>query len=126
MPWSVNKGGSYMSTPVIYNDHLFVATGSVVRCYNAKTGEKVYESRLETGAAIIDPERPPQLVAIRCYHARSSAPGSPSMPRRIAVATPLLRAPRLALGPTQDGQPNRQAHFCTSCSAARRISRWMR
>ncbi|MHC4995386.1 MAG: PQQ-binding-like beta-propeller repeat protein [Planctomycetota bacterium] len=53
MPWSINKGGSYMSTPVVVNDHIFLATGSIVRCFHATTGAKVYEARLETGAAII-------------------------------------------------------------------------
>ena len=51
--WSTRKGGSYMSTPVVYGDHLYLGnTNGVLRCFNAKTGEKVYEQRLGSGAAI--------------------------------------------------------------------------
>lgn len=43
-----------MSTPVVYGDYLYLGNSNgVVRCFNARTGEKVYEERLESGAAII-------------------------------------------------------------------------
>jgi len=52
--WSTSRGGSYMSTPVVYGDYLYLGNSNgVVRCFNARTGEKVYEERLESGAAII-------------------------------------------------------------------------
>ncbi len=52
--WSTRRGGSYMSTPVVYGDHLYLANSSgIVRCFHAKTGEKIYEKRLGSGAAII-------------------------------------------------------------------------
>jgi outer membrane protein assembly factor BamB len=52
--WSTPRGGCYMSTPVVYRDYLYLGNSNgVVRCFNAKTGEKVYEQRLETGAGII-------------------------------------------------------------------------
>jgi len=54
MIWSTSRGGSYMSTPVGYGDYLYLGNSNgIIRCFNAKTGEKVYEKRLETGAAII-------------------------------------------------------------------------
>lgn len=51
--WSTRRGGSYMSTPVVYGDYLYLGnTNGVLRCFNAKTGAKVYEKRLGSGAAI--------------------------------------------------------------------------
>ncbi len=52
--WSTRRGGSYMSTPVVYGDYLYLGnTNGVVRCFHARTGEKIYEKRLGSGAAII-------------------------------------------------------------------------
>ena len=52
--WSTTRGGSYMSTPVVYRDYLYLGNSNgVVRCFNALTGEKVYEKRLGSDAAII-------------------------------------------------------------------------
>jgi len=52
--WSTSRGGSYMSTPVVYRDYLYLGNSNgMVRCFNARTGEKIYEKRLKTGAAII-------------------------------------------------------------------------
>ena len=52
--WSSTQGGSYMSTPVVYGDYLYLGNSNgVIRCFHAKTGEKVYEERLGTGASII-------------------------------------------------------------------------
>ena len=52
--WSTTRGGSYMSTPVVYGDYLYLGNSNgVVRCFNALTGQKVYEQRLDTGASII-------------------------------------------------------------------------
>ncbi len=52
--WSTSRGGCYMSTPVVYRDFLYLGNSNgVVRCFNAKTGEKVFENRLDTGAGII-------------------------------------------------------------------------
>jgi outer membrane protein assembly factor BamB len=43
-----------MSTPVVYRNYLYLGnTNGVVRCFNALTGQKVYEQRLPTGASII-------------------------------------------------------------------------
>ncbi|TWU49056.1 outer membrane protein assembly factor BamB family protein [Rubripirellula reticaptiva] len=52
--WSTQRGGSYMSTPVVYGDYLYLGNSNgVVRCFNAKTGEKVYEQRLGKDAGVI-------------------------------------------------------------------------
>lgn len=52
--WSVRRGGSYMSTPVVYGDYLYLGnTNGVIRCFNAVTGDKIYEKRLGSGASII-------------------------------------------------------------------------
>jgi outer membrane protein assembly factor BamB len=52
--WSTTRGGSYMSTPVVYGNYLYLGNSNgVVRCFHALTGEKVYEERLDSGAAII-------------------------------------------------------------------------
>lgn len=45
--WSTYKGGSYMSTPVVYRNQLYVGTTrGIIRSYNAKTGKKLFEKRL--------------------------------------------------------------------------------
>lgn len=50
--WSTFKGGSYMSTPVVYGDRIYLGSSSFVRCFDARTGEKIFNERLE-GASII-------------------------------------------------------------------------
>ena len=53
MVWSHPQGGSYMSTPVVYGDYIYFGnTNGVMRCFHAKTGEKIYEERLDPDAAI--------------------------------------------------------------------------
>jgi outer membrane protein assembly factor BamB len=51
--WSTNKGGSYMSTPVVYRGNIYLGTSSIIRCFDATTGEKVYAERLDARASII-------------------------------------------------------------------------
>lgn len=52
--WSTLRGGSYMSTPVVYGDYLYLGNSNgVVRCFHALSGEKIYERRLGTGAGIL-------------------------------------------------------------------------
>lgn len=51
--WSVLRGGSYMSTPVVYRGLLHLGTSSIVRCFDAATGENAYEERLPGRASII-------------------------------------------------------------------------
>ena len=53
MLWSGAGVGAYISTPVVYGDYIYLGnTNGVVRCLNAKTGEKMYEQRLSADAQI--------------------------------------------------------------------------
>ncbi len=52
--WRVEKGGSYMSTPVVVGDYLYLGhSNGVLRCFHANTGEKLYEKRLDSGAYVV-------------------------------------------------------------------------
>ncbi|MEM9643855.1 MAG: PQQ-binding-like beta-propeller repeat protein [Planctomycetota bacterium] len=52
--WQVRRGGAYMSTPVVHDGRLYLGnTNGVLRCYDAASGDKVYEKRLGRGASII-------------------------------------------------------------------------
>ena len=52
--WSSERGGSYMSTPVVYGDYLYLGNSNgVIRCFHAKTGEKIFEKRLGRKAGVI-------------------------------------------------------------------------
>ena len=43
-----------MSTPVVYGDYLYLGNSNgVLRCFHAKTGDKVYQERLGSDAGII-------------------------------------------------------------------------
>lgn len=45
--WSKKQRGSYMPTPIIYRDHLYVlGNQGIFDCYNLKTGEEIYRQRL--------------------------------------------------------------------------------
>ncbi len=45
--WSKKQRGSYMPTPLIYGDHLYVlANQGILDCYDWKTGEELYRQRL--------------------------------------------------------------------------------
>jgi outer membrane protein assembly factor BamB len=49
--WSVPRGGSYMSTPIVYGDVLYVPRwNGVLAAHDAKSGELLYEQRLAPGA----------------------------------------------------------------------------
>lgn len=47
LSWEQPKGGSYMPTPVIVGDYLYVNNdGGILMCYDAKSGELKYQQRL--------------------------------------------------------------------------------
>jgi outer membrane protein assembly factor BamB len=47
LPRSKKQRGSYMPTPLIYRDHLYVlANQGILDCYNLKTGDEIYRQRL--------------------------------------------------------------------------------
>jgi outer membrane protein assembly factor BamB len=49
--WSEARAGAYMQTPLVYGDYLYICQDSgVLSCYEAKTGKRIYQTRLGTGA----------------------------------------------------------------------------
>jgi outer membrane protein assembly factor BamB len=49
--WSAPNGGAYISTPVVYGGYIYLANhNGALRCFDFKTGEKIYEERLGTDA----------------------------------------------------------------------------
>lgn len=46
--WSLPRAASYMNTPIVYGDELYVCRdhGGRVHCYDARTGEEHYRERL--------------------------------------------------------------------------------
>ncbi|MEM0927354.1 MAG: PQQ-binding-like beta-propeller repeat protein, partial [Planctomycetota bacterium] len=51
--WRTDRGGSYMSTPVVIENRLYLGnTNGVLRCIDFITGEPVYENRLASRASI--------------------------------------------------------------------------
>lgn len=49
--WSTARDGAYMQTPLIYGDYLYVCRDNgVLSCYEARTGNRLYQERLGTGA----------------------------------------------------------------------------
>jgi outer membrane protein assembly factor BamB len=49
--WCAPNGGSYISTPVVYGGYVYLANyNGVLRCFDFKTGAKMYEERLGAGA----------------------------------------------------------------------------
>jgi outer membrane protein assembly factor BamB len=48
--WSTPREGSYMQTPLVYGDYLYVCRiNGILNCYEAKTGKRLYQERLGTG-----------------------------------------------------------------------------
>jgi outer membrane protein assembly factor BamB len=49
--WAAKGMGAYISTPVVYGDYIYLAAANgVIRCLNARTGEKKFEERLPGGS----------------------------------------------------------------------------
>ena len=45
--WSMQRGGTYMPSPLIYGEYLYTcANQGVMACYNPKTGERLYQQRI--------------------------------------------------------------------------------
>lgn len=50
--WSTRRGGTYMPTPIIYEDYLYMcANNGRLSCYDAKTGKRIYRTRIAQGKA---------------------------------------------------------------------------
>ncbi len=51
--WKSDKGGCYLSTPVVWKGYLYLAgPGGIIRCFESLTGNKVYEQRLTSRASV--------------------------------------------------------------------------
>jgi outer membrane protein assembly factor BamB len=52
LAWHLKQGGSYLPTPIVYGDYLYVCgNGGILVCYDALTGERVYRKRLVASQA---------------------------------------------------------------------------
>jgi len=50
--WSKKTGGSYLPSPIVYGDHLYLVNNNgVLTAYEAKTGNRVYQQRVGPGGA---------------------------------------------------------------------------
>src|SRR5262245_42143177 len=50
--WSVPRGGSYMATPILYRDLLYVVGwNGVMLVFDPKTGERIYQQRVGSGTS---------------------------------------------------------------------------
>lgn len=48
--WAKRRGGTYMPTPIVYRGHLYTcANNGVLTCYDAKSGERIYRTRIADG-----------------------------------------------------------------------------
>ncbi len=48
--WSMRRDGAYMITPLVYGDHLYSSKDNgVLSCFEAKTGNRIYQERLGDG-----------------------------------------------------------------------------
>jgi outer membrane protein assembly factor BamB len=49
--WGMKKGAPYLPTPVVYGEYLYTCThNGILTCLKAKTGERVYQNRVASGA----------------------------------------------------------------------------
>jgi len=50
--WYKRRDGIYMQTPLVYAEHLYACRNNgVLSCYEARTGERLYQKRLGSGKA---------------------------------------------------------------------------
>jgi outer membrane protein assembly factor BamB len=52
--WSKKSGGSYLPSPILYGDHLYLLSNNgVLAAYDAKTGTRVYQQRVGAGGSFV-------------------------------------------------------------------------
>src|SRR6266550_667146 len=50
--WSTQRGGVYLPSPIVYGDHLYMVNNNgVLSAYEAKTGNRLYQQRIEGGVS---------------------------------------------------------------------------
>ena len=50
--WAKPRGGPGMSSPVVSGDYLYICSRGFLTCYNKKTGQEAYKSRLPSAKSI--------------------------------------------------------------------------
>jgi outer membrane protein assembly factor BamB len=51
LAWTVPRNGAYIQTPLVYGDYLYSCKDNgVLMCYDAATGDRLYEERIGSGA----------------------------------------------------------------------------
>jgi outer membrane protein assembly factor BamB len=103
--WSVPRAGSYMATPLLHGDYLYVVRwNGILGVYDARTGTRVYQQRLGAGTSAFSAS--PVASAGRVYFASEDgdvyviAAG----PTFELVATNRLDAPVLATPAISEGR----------------------
>ncbi len=50
--WSSERDGSYLPTPIVYGDYLYILQNNgVLSCHKARTGEQIYRQRIGAGGS---------------------------------------------------------------------------
>ncbi|MFP6671451.1 MAG: FG-GAP-like repeat-containing protein, partial [Pirellulaceae bacterium] len=44
--WNSDRGGPYMTTPLVHGPNLYILRRGILSCYEAKTGERIYQQRI--------------------------------------------------------------------------------
>ena len=44
--WNSDRGGPYMTTPLVHNQNLYILRRGILSCYQATTGERLYQQRI--------------------------------------------------------------------------------
>ncbi len=67
--WSAERGGTYIPTPLVYGDYLYMtANNGALGCYDARTGERIYRARV-AGRGGVAISASPVAAAGRLYFA---------------------------------------------------------
>lgn len=52
IPWSKKTGGSYLPSPLLYEELLYLVNNSgILAAYEAKTGNRIYQQRIDAGGS---------------------------------------------------------------------------
>ena len=103
--WSVPRAGSYMATPLLYGDYLYVVRwNGILGVYEARTGKLAYQQRLGAGATAFTAS--PVASGGHVYFATEDGDVYviKAGPTYDLVATNQLDAPMLATPAISDGR----------------------
>jgi outer membrane protein assembly factor BamB len=52
--WSKKTGGSYLPSPLVYGDQLYlISNNGILTAYESKTGKRIYQRRVGTGGSFV-------------------------------------------------------------------------